>query len=154
MRWLVDSFGARIFSIFSEAENTRELKARIPQVLDIVREFASRLQKGDVPIENLVITRSLSKNPNEYSHRVPQAIAAALLKTNGGTVHAGQQIRYILTLDMKNNETTATAPELAEKNTVFASGRYIDLLISSTANLLLPLGYDKNTLTRILRREE
>jgi len=144
----------RIFSIFSEAENTRELKARIPQVLDIVREFASRLQKGDVPIENLVITRSLSKNPNEYSHRVPQAIAVALLKTNGGTVHAGQQIRYILTLDMKNNETTATAPELAEKNTVFASGRYIDLLISSTANLLLPLGYDKNTLTRILRREE
>jgi DNA polymerase, archaea type len=142
-----------IFSILSEAENTRELKALVLRAIEIIRESVSRLEKGDVPIEDLVITRSLRKNPHEYSHRVPQAIAAQHLKNNGGSVHAGQQISYILTLDKKNSETSATTPELVGSDTIYDPKRYFDLLISSAANLLQPLGLDKNSLTKIVNEE-
>jgi DNA polymerase, archaea type len=138
----------KIFSVLSEAENTTELKALVPKVLEFVGEFVSGLKGKEAPIEDLVITRSLSKNPREYSHRVPQAIAAQLLEKNGGSVHAGQQIKYILTLDKKNG-TTATAPELADDDTVYDTTSYVNLLISATANLLSPLGYDKKILTTI-----
>jgi DNA polymerase elongation subunit (family B) len=143
----------RIFSTLSEAENTKELKAQVPKVVEIIRESVSRLEKGDVAIEDLVIIRSLSKSPHEYSHKVPQGVAAQYLKNNGGSVHAGQQISYILTLDKKNNETTATAHALAGPDTVYDPKRYVDLLISSAANLLQPIGLERNLLSRILNED-
>jgi DNA polymerase, archaea type len=140
-----------MLSILSEADNTGELKAKVPNVLKIVRKYVSQIQNRNVSFEDLVITRSLSKNPEEYSHKVPQAIAAQLLKKEGGSVHAGQQVRYILTIESpKRHDKRATAPELVDENTVYDSKRYVDLLISSAENLLLPFGFDKKSLTNVL----
>ncbi len=134
--------------VSSTANTSEEFITIVPQALDTLKEYVSKLQSNHVPIEELVITRSLSKNPNEYSHKVPQAIAAQLLKNEEGSVHEGQQISYIMTVDSSNRKkTTATPPELADDNTIYDSQRYVDLLISSTANLLLPFGYDKGSLT-------
>jgi DNA polymerase elongation subunit (family B) len=91
--------------------------------------------------------------PNEYTHRVPQAIAAQCLIDEGGTVHAGQQVSYVLTIDPSTiPESQALPPELADDATVYDPERYVDLLVSSTANLLLPFGYDVKSLTASLGR--
>jgi DNA polymerase-2 len=136
-----------MLSILSQAEDSEQFKALIPNALKTVEEYAGKLRNSQIPIKDLVITRSLSKEPGEYSHKFPQAIAAQLLKSEGGSVHAGQQVSYILTVDSsKRNETSSTAPGLADENTVIDYRRYVDLLISSTANLLLPFGYNRNTL--------
>jgi DNA polymerase, archaea type len=140
-----------MLSILEKADNTQELRAKVPQVIKIVREYVSKLRNMQVPIEDLVITRSLSKNPEEYLHKVPQAITAQLLKKEGGSVHPGQQVSYILTIaNAKKGETGATAPELADDNTVYDSKKYVDILISSTENLLLPFGLDKKSLTAVV----
>lgn len=137
----------RIFSIAEKAKNTSELRALIPQILDIVREPVSRLENGTAQLEELVITRSMSKNPKEYTHKVPQAIAAQLLAEHGGSIQAGQQIRYILTFNKKKNEASAIVPELANDDTIYDSRKYVVLLIASIADLLLPIGFDKKSLT-------
>ena len=138
---------------FSLAENSREFKALIPNALDTLREYVAKLREGKVSFDDLVITRSLSKNPDEYTHTVPQAIAARRLIEEGGTVHAGQQVRYILTRDpLYRSKTQAVPPELVDETTVYNSQRYVDLLVSSTANLLLPFGYDSKTLQTELAR--
>jgi len=93
----------------------------------------------------------LSKNPDEYTHQVPQAIAARHLVAQGGSVHAGQQVSYILTSDRTR---TAVPPEIVDEDTVYDSERYVDLLCSSAANLLLPLGYDTRYLRCIFKRTE
>src|SRR2546427_7654560 len=140
-----------MLAILSTADDSREFKTLVPQALDILREYASKLQSNSVPLEELVITRSLSKNPGEYSHKVLQAIAAQLLKNEGGSVHAGQQVSYVMTIDSSNRTmTTAAPPELVDDNTVINLQGYVGLLISSAANLLLPLGYDKKSLTASL----
>jgi DNA polymerase elongation subunit (family B) len=136
-----------MLSILSQADDSEQFKALIPKALKTVEEYAGKLRNSQIPIEDLVFTRSLSKEPGEYSHKVPQAIAAQLLKSEGGSVHAGQQVNYILTVDSsKRDETSSTAPELADENTVIDHRRYVDLLISSTANLLLPFGYNRSAL--------
>src|SRR5207245_8326319 len=133
---------------------SRQFQALIPQVLNILREHASRLRSGTVPIEELVITKNLSKMPNEYTHSVPQAIAAQCLIDEGGAVHAGQQVSYVLTVDMSTiPESQALPPELADDDTVYDPERYVDLLVSSTANLLLPFGYDVKSLTASIGRQ-
>jgi DNA polymerase elongation subunit (family B) len=144
---IVEKCQREMLTRLSTANSSQEFKTLIPQTIATVRRYVLDLRSNRVPIEELAMKRSLSKNPNEYSHKVPQAIAAQLLKEEGGWVHAGQQVCYVMTIDAsKNNTPTATALELVDENTVYDSQRYIDLLISSAANLLLPLGYDKDSL--------
>ncbi len=139
-----------MLAILSTADNSQEFKTLVPEAIDILREYASKLRSNTVPLEELVIRKSLSKNPGEYSHKVLQAIAAQHLKNEGEAVHAGQQVSYIMTIDGSNeNMTTATPPELVDENTFYNHQGYVDLLISSAANLLLPFGYDKKTLTAV-----
>src|SRR5437667_2755933 len=102
-----------MLAILSTADNSQEFKTLVPEAIDILREYASKLRSNTVPLEELVIRKSLSKNPGEYSHKVLQAIAAQHLKNEGEAVHAGQQVSYIMTIDGSNeNMTTATPPEL------------------------------------------
>jgi DNA polymerase elongation subunit (family B) len=109
------------------------------------------LREGSVPLDDLVIVRNLSKNPDEYTHQVPQAIAARHLIAQGGLVHAGQQVSYILTHDQTR---TALPPEVVDEGTVYDSERYVDLLCSSVANLLLPLGYNAKYLRSMFTGSE
>ncbi len=138
-----------MLAVLSGANNSLEFKALIPKAVNVLKSYALRLREGHVPIEELVIAKNLSKNPDEYTHHVPQAIAARHLIKEGGSVHAGQMISYILTQDnLKMSENLALPPELADENTIYDPGRYVDLLISSAVNLLLPFGYDAKSLER------
>src|SRR5213594_581733 len=150
---IVEKCQTEMLAVLKEADNSREFQALIPHVLNILREYASKLRSGAVPIDELIVTKNLSKMPNEYTHRVPQAIAAQCLINEGGTVHAGQQVSYVLTIDTSTTpESQALPPELVNDDTVYDPERYVDLLVSATANLLLPFGYDVKSLIASLGR--
>src|SRR2546425_7260830 len=141
-----------MLQVFSKANNSSEFKLLIPKALDVLERYAILLRKRKVPLEDLVIEKNLSKDPGEYTHKVPQAIAAQHLVKEGGTIHAGQRVNYILTHDWAGTpEKLALPPELADENTVYDSERYIDLLCSSAANLLLPMGYTTKSLRSMLQ---
>src|SRR2546427_5870487 len=141
-----------MLGVFSKANNSSEFKLLIPKALDVLERYATLLRKRKVPLEDLVIEKNLSKDPGEYTHKVPQAIAAQHLVKEGGTVHAGQRVNYILTHDWAGvPEKLALPPELADENTVYDSERYIDLLCSSATNLLLPMGYTTKSLRSMLQ---
>jgi len=138
----------KMLKTFTEARDSGEFRLLIPRTLRVLEEFVFLLRERNVPLEDLVIVRNLSKNPDEYTHQVPQAIAARHLVAQGGSVHAGQQVSYILTSDQTH---TALPPEVVGEDTVYDSERYVDLLCSSAANLLLPLGYDAKYLRSMFR---
>src|SRR2546422_3527014 len=141
-----------MLQVFSKANNSSEFKLLIPKALDVLERYAILLRKRKVPLEDLVIEKNLSKDPGEYTHKVPQAIAAQHLVKEGGTIHAGQRVNYILTHDWAGTpERLALPPELADENTVYDSERYIDLLCSSATNLLLPMGYTTKSLRSMLQ---
>lgn len=132
-----------ILTLLSKANNSEEFRALIPEALQVVKSYAHLIRTGTVPVEELVIEKRLSKNPNEYRNLVPQAIAARHLAAEGMMVHAGQTISYILTYDKsKITHNRALPTELMDEESGFDSERYVDLLLSSTANLLLPFGYN------------
>ncbi len=132
-----------MLTVLSKANNSEEFKALIPEALQVVKSYVYLIRTGTVPVEELVIEKRLSKNPNEYRNLVPQAIAARHLAEEGMEVHAGQTINYILTYNnSKITRNRALPTELMDGGSGFDSERYVDLLLSSTANLLLPFGYD------------
>jgi DNA polymerase elongation subunit (family B) len=132
-----------VLTTLSTANNSEGFMALIPEALAIVRAYVHLIRTGAIPVEELVIKKRLSKNPNEYRNLVPQAIAAKHLTSEGREIHAGQIVNYILTYDKSRiTDNRALPSELIDEGCTFDSESYVDLLLSSIVNFLLPFGYD------------
>ena len=138
-----------ILALFARAENSKEFNALIPAALGIAKSYANLIREGVVPIEELTLEKRLSKNPAEYQNMVPQVIAAQHLNLEGGKIHAGQASNYIVTYNKSRIIPNRALPvELVEENHHVDSEWYIELLLASIANILLPFGYSAAMLRR------
>ncbi len=131
-----------MLSLFAHAKNSEEFMTLIPEALNIVKSYVNMIRDGPVPIDELSIEKRLSKNVNEYRNMVPQAIAAQHLNHEGREVHAGQGLSYIVTCNKSRiTQNRALPVELVGENYLIDSEWYIDQLLASAANMLLPFGY-------------
>ena len=136
-----------MLSTLSEANNSIEFTALIPKALKVMCSYVKMLRAGSVPIEDLVLEKRLSKSSWEYSKRVEQAIAANHLTKEGGSVHGGQSISYVITDGTSRIADNRAIPiELLGERVHYDMEKYATLLFSSAMNLLLPFGYDLETL--------
>jgi len=139
-----------MLNVLSKANNSSEFMALIPQALKVMKSYAAMLRTGRVPTNELVIEKRLSKTPNEYKNLVSQAIAARQLVKEGQAVHAGQSINYMITRnESRIAENRAMPIELIENDAPYDSEAYVQLILSSAMNLLLPFGYDLDVLRNI-----
>jgi DNA polymerase-2 len=67
----------------------------LPEVMGIVREKLSVLKKRAVPLAELVVTQTLSRELDEYSVLSSAAIAAQQLQARDKTLKMGQRVRFI-----------------------------------------------------------
>jgi DNA polymerase elongation subunit (family B) len=104
-----------------------------------------------VDLQDLFITKQLSKNPAEYRHNVMQAIAAKQLVSEGVQVSAGQNVSYILQEANGLSGNAVLTSELIDGPVQYDVQKYKQLLIDSTAALLSPLGYDKQRLNELFK---
>ena len=86
-----------MINIFSAANNSEEFMAKIPQALNVVKAYRQRILNGEVPIEDLIISKHLSKNPKHYKQQVSQVIAAEQLIKEGAEVNAGKNVHFVFT---------------------------------------------------------
>ena len=125
-----------------EANNATELYQKIPQALDVVKRNRRRLLEQEVAIEDLIITKHLSKNPKHYRQQVSQVIAAEQLIKEGTQVHAGNSVKFVFThSEDKRHERRVKAAQLIDEDTNADCKKYLFLLYSSAANLLSFAGY-------------
>jgi DNA polymerase elongation subunit (family B) len=138
-----------MLALFAHAENSEEFNALIPEALTILKSYANMIRDGTVPVEELTVEKRLSKNLNEYRNMVPQAIAAQHLNREGGEVHAGQPLGYVVTYNRSRiTQNRALPAELVGQDYPVDSEWYIDLLAASTANILLPFEYNSVVLKK------
>jgi DNA polymerase elongation subunit (family B) len=115
---------------------------RIPEALNVIKAYRLKLIDGEVPIEDLIISKHLSKNPKHYKQHVSQVIAAEQLITEGSEVHAGNSIKFVFThSEDRRHERRVKAAQLIEEGTNPDIKRYLLLLYMSAANLLSFAGY-------------
>jgi DNA polymerase elongation subunit (family B) len=131
-----------MINMLASANNSREFREKVPEALKVVREYKRKLLEGEVAVWDLIITKHLSKPIDKYKQRVGQAIAAEQLEREGAKVHAGKNIKFLLTsTDNRHYERRVKAQELIEKNTNPDIKRYLLLLYVSAANILSSLSY-------------
>lgn len=118
----------------------------------LVRGYINRLHDGGVGMQDLLITKQLSKNPSEYRHNVMQAIAAKQLAHEGVQISAGQTVSYILQHG-QGPENSVRTSELIDGPIQYDVQKYTQLLLDAIAGLLSPLGYDKQCISRLFTPE-
>jgi DNA polymerase elongation subunit (family B) len=128
----------------------------IPEALDVLRDHAKRLVEGKVPMTDLLIAKRLSLHPDSYSHDVLQAIAAKQLMKEGVEISAGQTVQYLITNSESKNAYRRVKPaQLLEANVHYDTRKYLNLLLTSAANILSPFGYTtKNLYDLVVHRKE
>ena len=126
----------------AQANNAAEVLARVPEAIEILRRHVEEIREGRVPFEELIITRTLSKDPMQYVREDAGAIAAKELVRAGVKLHPGEQVGYII-LDRKAKVKgdRARSALLLTGEESYDKERYIELLLRAAETLLAPLGY-------------
>ncbi len=126
-----------MINIFSAANNSEEFMQKIPEALNVIKAYRLKLIDGEVPIEDLIISKHLSKNPKHYKQHVSQVIAAEQLMREGSEVHAGKSVHFVFT-DSTNKrfERRVKAEQLLDKGVNPDTRKYLQLLYASAASLL------------------
>jgi DNA polymerase elongation subunit (family B) len=131
-----------MINVFSAANNSAEFIGKIPEAMNVVKVYRQKLIDGDIPIEELIVSKRLSKNPKHYRQHVSQVIAAEQLIKEGSEVHAGNSIKFVFThSEDKRHERRVKAAQLVEEGTNPDAKRYLLLLYASAASLLSFAGY-------------
>ena len=134
------------------ANNTAELHKQIPSALDVVRKYRQKLLDGNVPIADLIISKRMSRNPEQYRQHVSQVIAAEQLIKEGAEVHAGNSVKFVFTHSKhKKHERRVKAAQLIEKGIEPDSEKYLMLLYSAAANMLSFEGHTTESICKEVR---
>ena len=144
-----------MINVFSAANNSKEFMEKISEALNVVKAFRQKLLDGEVPIEDLIVSKHLSKNPKHYKQHVSQVIAAEQLIKEGSEVHAGKNVHFVFT-DAKNKrfERRVKAEQLLDKGVTPDKRKYLQLLYDSAASLLSFSNFTSKTVYDSIRGYE
>ena len=145
---LVADCQREILELFSVADTVEGVRALVPQALQILRSYVDSIRSGRVPLTDLVITNTLSKNFNEYASSIAQAAAVKQLADEGLELMAGQSVSYVITRFQSRVPREKVRPvELLDPSVRYDKKRYVELLIRGVSTILQPFGFDEEQLS-------
>ncbi|RLG86009.1 MAG: DNA polymerase II, partial [Thermoprotei archaeon] len=72
------------------------MEGKVSKAVDYVREVIKKLQSGAIPVEKLIIWKTLTKPISEYEVDAPHVMAAKRLIEKGWKVEVGDKIGYVI----------------------------------------------------------
>lgn len=134
-----------MLNILASAKSRNELNSIVPQVIEVACGYADALRAGQVPHQDLVITKRLSRGPMAYSKDTLLAIAAKELVGTGIELSPGESIQYIITeehADAKCDRARAFVHYGGREP--YDAKKYIELLLNAVETVLTPLGVTRS----------
>jgi DNA polymerase elongation subunit (family B) len=131
------------------ASNVDDHTTYLPKILKLLRKALTRLRTGAIPVEDLLVSLTLSRELSEYRTPSPAARAAAQLAAIGKNLRPGQRVRFVYTL----GEPGVRAWDLPQPPDMRSidQERYRVLLLRAAATILQPFGLQEEDLkTRVL----
>jgi DNA polymerase-2 len=142
-------FQAEIIDIVSRGRSAAEVRALMPEVKKAFAKYAEQLVQGNVPVEQLVFTKRLSKDWDRYAERnTVEHDAVMQLVREGRSLRAGEALSYIITQNRRQGrdhagaEVRAVPVEFANGSTPYDAKRYVELLKKTCDSITGPFGID------------
>ena len=88
----------QILEILAKAPDAESLKDCLPEIRTLIRQKQTTLRSGCVPLEELIVLQTVSRDLSEF--RSPSPVSAALmqLESMGKSLRPGQAVRLVYTL--------------------------------------------------------
>jgi DNA polymerase, archaea type len=104
--------------------------------------FDAYPQKRRVRLTDLIFTKQVSKNSDEYSVNTVKTSALHQLEDYGKSMRGGQVLRYIISDSSRKNSRKRTVPvELINEETTYDTRRYAEVLAEVCNSVTEPFGY-------------
>jgi len=133
-----------MLELLAQAGDAGELPACLPRVFALLQSRLVALRRGQVPLEDLLVSQKLSRTLGEYHTPSLAARAAAQLQATGKQVKPGQVVRFLHTRGEPGvhawNLPTPPDPAAVDVN------EYIKLLIRAASTVLQPLGVSEEAI--------
>ncbi|MGB6528137.1 MAG: DNA polymerase domain-containing protein [Candidatus Nitrosopolaris sp.] len=138
-----------ILELMATGNSINEVKALIMlKVNDIIHKYVQLLKENKVSLEELVFTKRLSKNSNNYQNRnTIENNALMKLNNEGKSLRAGEVLQYIITdyYQTRSKKNRAIPIELINhKRTFYDVRKYTELLIQTCNSVIEPFGIKLN----------
>jgi DNA polymerase-2 len=119
----------------------------VPQLLEMLEAELITLREGRVDVQELAVTRRLSRDPIEYKNANATALAAQELFNYGVQLHAGERVKLIFTdTRAKFPGDRAKALALWDGSRGYDAEWYAEELCKAASSLLFPAGLDSEEL--------
>jgi DNA polymerase elongation subunit (family B) len=130
----------------AKGDTVNQVRALMPEIQGLFCKYATMLKERRVALEDLVFTKALSKDYEEYFDRNTLGKnAIEQLAAEGRTMKGGQAICYII-VDYRKEAKKRTLPvELINDKTTYDARRYIELLAEVGNAVTEPFGYRLST---------
>jgi DNA polymerase-2 len=131
--------------VLAAAKSRKELEPLVPQVIEVACRYGDALRSGQVPYQELAITKRLSRDPREYAKDTLLAIAAQELLNTGIELSPGESIQYIITEEHAAAKCDRAQPLAHYRGKEpYDAEKYIELLLKAVETVLTPLGVESS----------
>lgn len=134
----------KALAILARESEPSRLDGLLPEILEMMREQMTELRAGNIPLDDLVLTHRLSREPEKFSVLSPSAAVVRQLKALGREVKRGQRIRFIYTAAAPGvwawDSPKSLSPRAVDRI------KYRELLIRGVQEVLQPIGVTENIL--------
>lgn len=133
-----------VLDIMKKGNSIKEVRQLFPLIKEKVDENISMIKERKVPIKDLVFTKRLSKDCNQYQDRnTLENSAIKQLEINGYCLKKGQIVQYVI----KNNngpflKRTVPMQLIKQRKDQYDAERYCELLLETINTLLKPFGIE------------
>jgi DNA polymerase-2 len=94
---LVARMQQEALAILAEARDFESYCRKLEEAREILESYLDRVEAGQVSVEEIAISRRLTRAPNDYRQASATAIAAQQLDRSGVALRPGEVIEYIIT---------------------------------------------------------
>ncbi len=124
-------FQEELIKIMSGYNNIHEITKCLPILESVYKKYINLIGSKKIPYTDLIFTKRISKASNEYADR--KTIENCVLKrlsSNGKSLNAGEEIKYIITNFYNENFLERAIPiELIDEHNIkYDVKRYLELL--------------------------
>ncbi len=146
---LVEVMQERMLQRMFRCTTLTEVQATLPELLMILEEALVRLRAGEVTAAELVVTNTLSQEPEKYAHNTVQAITARTLDRHGVRLHPGEAVHFIITDRLAKVPEDRVRPyALLGTDWSYDAEAYAEMLIRAAETVLELFGYSRERLRR------
>ena len=144
---LVKDMQNEMLSHLSKASDSQQFIELIPSALSIAQEYVETLRSGTVPLSKLLITRSISQGIGDYQQFNDGVAALMQLDGEGFDVSPGEAVRYLVRdSENKDHRKRVKVDSFISGDEEYDARFYTKLLLRGVEGLLLPFGYDLESL--------